>query len=489
MQNERIIYKGSYIPVDLLEDRLKAEAYNKDYLNFKIHKTKSGVQYLPLSEFTIISAMVGWKGLTTEHYIDKGGFYLIRTVDLNGFFINLGNALHVEEVKVLEQPQIILKEEDIVISKDGTLGEVAIVQNLKGNKLCAASTLARIRKKSDSSIDSHYILVCLASTEVKGQIYSFTSGIAQPHLNQEYLKKIEIPIPSSEIQKYIGDKVRKAENLRLKSTDLVMEAEGLLKELLKYKSFESLYNNNAGNSSLEFKKSPVQSFIKPKDITSRLDAKSYHPEFFETIEYIKTNFSKTKKLKDIVEKYSSGYSGLKYSNSGIPIIMTKNVTNDMISLNDCKLIVRDYFNGKINLVEDKELLFTMYGGPSIGKVDIFINKADAIFDYTILKFKLKKDFNPFFMVLLLRSKLIQNQVRYLIKGTTGITFLLPSDVMGINVPSFELEDQIKIGQLYEEALSHRLISSFLIKSALKDVEDLIEGKFEMKNEYMNLINK
>lgn len=422
-------------------------------------------------------------------FSETGTIPCLKTRNVYDDHIKFEGCNYVTELEFKKYKNFKLLKDDILITiqGEGSIGKVNIYNSDQLAFFNRPIGLLRIKR---NDIDPYFISIYLRSKYGKDVLERGISGTSgQKVLTTSYLKSIPFIIPSPEIQKYIGNKIRKAEKLRLKSKDLLTTAENILKGLLKFPISGNLYNNNAGNPSLEFKKYPVHAFISSSNISSRLDSKSYHPEYIETLEYLKRHFTKYKMLKELVENYSSGYSGLQYSNSGIPIIMTKNVTNDFLSIDNCRLTEPDKIKGTINSLENQEILFTTYGGPSIGKVDIFINEIIAICDYTILKIKLKSDYNPFFMVLLLRSKLIQNQIRYLIKGTTGITFILPKDVLDVQVPFFEIEDQMEIGQLYEESLNMRSLSSNLIKSAIIDIENLIEGSFKIKNEDMHLIDK
>ena len=131
------------------------------------------------------------------------------------------------------------------------------------------------------------------------------------------------------------------------------------------------------------------------------------------------------------------------------------------------------------MVNKEELLITTYGGPSIGKVDILFEEKLCTFDYTILKMKFNESCNPYFMTMLLRSKFIQNQIRYLIKGTTGITFVIPNEILDIYIPIINKETQDKIGEVYKKSLDNIKTSKILIQQAKQDIEDLIEGNFDM----------
>ena len=84
--------------------------------------------------------------------------------------------------------------------------------NMSNKNYAMGQNLTKIRVKSD--VDPYYVLIYLLSSSSYLQMERFAYGGVQPSLTNRNIKKIQIPIPSPEIQKYIGDKVRKAEKLR-----------------------------------------------------------------------------------------------------------------------------------------------------------------------------------------------------------------------------------------------------------------------------------
>ena len=140
--------------------------------------------------------MIGWKGLTTEFYRDSGP-WLLRGVEFNDGIINTDSLVCVDEFKYLEQPQIHLKENDVAFSKDGTIGK-AVVIPLLPNRLAAGSTIARLRIKESESLDPYYLEFALGHPCVQVQVESFATGIAQPHITQEWIARLEIPRIKSE---------------------------------------------------------------------------------------------------------------------------------------------------------------------------------------------------------------------------------------------------------------------------------------------------
>lgn len=77
-----------------------------------------------------LKGRIGWQGLTSDEYTDVGPF-LITGVDFSNGGINWENCVHITEERWAEAPEIHIKNGDLLITKDGTVGKVAIVENLQ----------------------------------------------------------------------------------------------------------------------------------------------------------------------------------------------------------------------------------------------------------------------------------------------------------------------------------------------------------------------
>lgn len=78
-----------------------------------------------------LKGRIGWQGLTSDEYTDVGPF-LITGVDFCDGGINWESCVHITEERWAEAPEIHIKNGDLLITKDGTVGKVAIVENLQG---------------------------------------------------------------------------------------------------------------------------------------------------------------------------------------------------------------------------------------------------------------------------------------------------------------------------------------------------------------------
>lgn len=78
-----------------------------------------------------LKGRIGWQGLTSEEYQDEGA-YLITGVDFLDGKIDWDNCVHVPMKRWEEAKDIQIQDGDLLITKDGTIGKVAIVSDMPG---------------------------------------------------------------------------------------------------------------------------------------------------------------------------------------------------------------------------------------------------------------------------------------------------------------------------------------------------------------------
>ena len=108
-----------------------------------------------------LKGRIGWQGLTSDEYIDEGP-YLITGVDFQNGGIDWSNCVHISEERWAEAPEIHIQNGDLLITKDGTVGKVAIVSGLEG-KASLNSGVLLIRTHSD--FDKRFLFWVLQSDE------------------------------------------------------------------------------------------------------------------------------------------------------------------------------------------------------------------------------------------------------------------------------------------------------------------------------------
>lgn len=140
---------------------------------------------------------IGWQGLTSEEYSDTGA-YLITGVDFLNGTINWSNCVHVPEWRWEQAYQIRIQEGDLLITKDGTVGKVAIVKNLLG-KATLNSGVLLIRK--NETVELNYLYWSLVSLVFKNWFSIINAGNSTIlHLYQNSFKNFSHPLPTKNEQ-------------------------------------------------------------------------------------------------------------------------------------------------------------------------------------------------------------------------------------------------------------------------------------------------
>lgn len=91
---------------------------------------KKGWEEKTLGESATIKARIGWQGLTTAEYKKNGDYFLITGTEFKGGFINWNECHYVDASRYNQDKNIQVKEHDILLTKDGTIGKVALIKTL-----------------------------------------------------------------------------------------------------------------------------------------------------------------------------------------------------------------------------------------------------------------------------------------------------------------------------------------------------------------------
>jgi len=213
-----------------LTDILTPKFYYPKYLN-TLKKLKRKFKTLKLGDIASIKRgnEVGSKNY--HKYLNKkiSDVPFIRTSDLVNYEIDNYPDYFIDEgiYKGLGQD---LKEGDIVYTKDGKIGLPAILTS--EDKCILASGLARIRVKKE--LDSYYVFLVLSTNIGYYQaIQRVVIAATLPHLQQERLGEIEIPIIDNQTQNKVSQLVKETFELKAEKKKLMREALEKVEELLK----------------------------------------------------------------------------------------------------------------------------------------------------------------------------------------------------------------------------------------------------------------
>ena len=156
-----------------------------------------------LGEYLYIKGRIGWKGLKKSEYLNNGAYRIINGETLTNDGINWDKAGYITQQRYDESPEIMLQEDDILISKDGTIGKIGYVKELD-MPTTVASGIFVIRNERPELIDTGFIFHFLRSPYFKAFIEMRTEGSVIPHLYQKDFVDLDFPLYPLEVQKKIA---------------------------------------------------------------------------------------------------------------------------------------------------------------------------------------------------------------------------------------------------------------------------------------------
>ena len=152
-----------------------------------------------LGDYAYIKARIGWRGLSSSEYTVSGP-YLIAGKHIKGSGVDWLNCDHINDFRYEESREIQLQENDIIISKDGTIGRLAFIDYLPG-KATINGTMMLIR--TEKNFHSKYVYFYLQGDNFQKLIREKVSGSSIPHIFQRDMITFNLPMPPLTEQKKI----------------------------------------------------------------------------------------------------------------------------------------------------------------------------------------------------------------------------------------------------------------------------------------------
>lgn len=177
---------------------------------------------------SFLKGRIGWQGLTSDEYVDEGPF-LITGVDFKSGEIDWDNCVHVSDWRYKQAPDIYIHDNDLLITKDGTIGKLAITKNTP-SEVTLNSGVMLIRSKSNS-YENRYMYYTLLSNEfTKWFNYVNSGNTTIMHLYQHVFENFIFCMPPLEEQMRISDYLDKKCSKIDKSLIIIEEQINVLKK-------------------------------------------------------------------------------------------------------------------------------------------------------------------------------------------------------------------------------------------------------------------
>lgn len=301
-------------------------------------------QVRKIKHLATLAGRIGWQGLTSNEYSDEG-VYLITGVNFYNGKIDWQSCVHVPEYRWEEAKQIQIKNGDLLITKDGTIGKVAIVENMPGKTSLNSGVLL---VRNNDECDTRFLYWMIQSDifwRWFGIINAGNSTIL--HLYQQSFYNFSFPFPLLLQQKKIVEFL----DSNCKKIDEIIEKQQAIIEKLK-----------------EYKLSIITEAV-TKGLNPDVEMKESGAEFVGKIPQ-NWSIAKLGNLFDFIGGYAFN-SEMYVSESQNQVVRIGNVKNGYMLLDSNPVFVNDETAEQANkfLIKPNHILFTMTG--TKGKRDYF----------------------------------------------------------------------------------------------------------------------
>ena len=162
--------------------------------NFKLTRLKFAAS---------LKGRIGWQGLKASEFTENGP-YLITGTDFNNGIINWETCAHISKERFEQDKAIHIKENDLLITKDGTIGKVAVAKNCPLEVSLNGGVLI-IRNDRTVKYDPRFLYYVLNSNEFTDWFdISDVGNSTIKHLTQDKFYNFLFAYPEIQEQKRIA---------------------------------------------------------------------------------------------------------------------------------------------------------------------------------------------------------------------------------------------------------------------------------------------
>lgn len=197
---DRLIEKIKELKKGFMQKLLTKGIGHSKFKDTEIGRIPEEWEIVKLGEKSYIKARIGWRGLKAEEYTEQGPL-LIAGKHIKGSKIMWDFADHISQERYNESPEIQLMENDIIMSKDGTIGRVGFIDILL-QEATINGTMMLIRPNEE--FYSKFIYYYFQGNKFKTLIMDKVSGSSVPHIFQRDIVDLIVPIPQLKEQQKIA---------------------------------------------------------------------------------------------------------------------------------------------------------------------------------------------------------------------------------------------------------------------------------------------
>lgn len=388
-----------------------------------------------------IKGRIGWQALKKEEYLSNGDYYLVTGIDItDDHRIKFDQCYYVSKERYEMDNKIQLKVGDIIVTKDGTIGKIGIIDKLD-KPATLNSHLFLIRNEAPEILNTKYLFYILKSSVFQKYASNNTTGSNIPAFTQKNISEFQIELPDLNIQEKIANILSNIDEKIISNNEINNNLEELMKTIYQRWFIEFEFPNEEG-----------------KPYKSNGGKLVYNKE-------LKREIPENWKVKNLNEvgKFISGYafSSKCYCKDGKYKLYTiKNVQDGNIISNVDNKINELPKNLPVEcILKPEDLIMSLTG--NVGRVGL-VYENDVLLNQRVLKLEPKN--NLCYLYSLCRSDYMKNKCESIASGTSQknlspielgkIRILFPKDV----VKNFEIKCKGIIEEIVNNSIENKKLT-------------------------------
>lgn len=447
----------------LTPERLDASYYEPRYL-----RAAAQLEALPckIKDFRQICIKLNCGATPKLVKYGDGGVPLIRTSNVRPNLYDATDTLRVPGFSIQRESNVAILPEDVLYTMSGSVGYAAVYPE-NGEIASCSNTIARGRIEAVSDSDPYYVAAFLNSSIGKLQSDRLVSGGVLGHVMPNSVKRLRVALPSADVQRAIGNMLRKAERLKVIAETEMQTATTLLTDGLVLGQMRIPEGNFSWCAVGEFG-------------PARLDASYYQPKYLSMVEHFALLRQKGVSSNLLSELLHDGAYGVlppsdSYGTGDLPFVRAEALGRFTLDTADPIHVPREYANPKA-LGRRGELLIEVKGQIQGGA--LCPSEADGwLLNGSIYRMRLHSDIPAGYVLAVLLSPIgtLQKQRA---AANSIISYLSLEFLEKLLIPRLrpEIEDRIdRAIRLYSETIAE---SKRLTQTAVAAVEALIHDRLD-----------
>lgn len=439
--------------------RIDAEYYRKSLLEFE--------NRIILSNHTSLCEVAGFligpfgSAYDTSNYTTLSNYRYVRGQDVKPFILKDDEPRFIERCDFERLSKYSLKEQDIMVSVVGTLGNACLVRSKDLPAIFSCkSTVIRTKK-----LNPYFLIAYLNSKYGSQLLLRKERGAIQKGLNLDDLKSLIVPVFSDILQSAVQKSICNAYNMLDNSKLAYSQAEQILLDELGMADFKP-----------SIEKVEIKNFSDSFGLSGRLDAEFYQP-FYDKYENTikKSGYELAEDICSDINYGTVPTSPYTEDGSGVPYIKGMNIKNALVDDSNLDRIVNTINLPSKYYTKRGDIIISQMG--TVADCGVVTEEQENwVFASFTIRLRLKKnvEYNPYFIGLYIQLLAKPYYFyRYIAQASVRQNTDLPT-VRKMIIPKLSIEKQNLIATKIQESFSLQKKSKELLERATQAVEMAIE---------------